>query len=673
MRLKVIAFIALFAFCVIEGCAIQQVARATVPDESNIAGPYACDGSDTTFTSLFGIDSEDDLEVILVDSEGNEVSLPTLCWSVTGAVTNDPQNLTQGFTVTTVEAYSSDYSIYLRRNTEKTQTFNTDDEDLEEALDKLTRMGQDLYEMFSRSIHIQVSESGDTTELEPAGTAGYIYRGTDGNFTLSNTMTGVVASSFMTNLNQKTSASSVREAIDAERLNTLDVRDYGATGDGVADDTAEIQAAITACQAAGGGTVAVSPGTYLTSSPIAISASSVTLRGVGKGASIIRVTADVAAITVANDCVFTRIEDLYLQYANAIGANGTYPAIDIGTGFANSVLRNIDIRKEPGGSYIWNDGIVIDGGWTNLIENVQENDAVVQYGLHTSAGSSTLINCDFNGGVACLYFDSSNSCVSINIKCQQEPIGMLFENADKHTILGSYFELDSAATGADGLTVDANCVRLISSESNTFLGGSWLVNADGRPGHLSGSSQHNVFRDIKDLSSGSRSWLLEPSANYNNLDCPDMNSSEITTSGTRYYSGIWDNANEQLKRLFYNSLATIWEMGHPTSGIRLETGASSAGSQAGIYVTDASGSAPYNAYGNAIVKAKTIAGSTVDLATGSPSTTRVRVGDTSVDFTVPIQPPTFTDPNAPNNSIYYSSTQSKLAYKDSGGTAHALY
>lgn len=41
------------------------------------------------------------------------------------------------------------------------------------------------------------------------------------------------------------------------------VRAFGAVGDGVADDTAEIQAAINACQTAGGGTVFFPGGTYL--------------------------------------------------------------------------------------------------------------------------------------------------------------------------------------------------------------------------------------------------------------------------------------------------------------------------------------------------------------------------------------------------------------------------
>lgn len=44
----------------------------------------------------------------------------------------------------------------------------------------------------------------------------------------------------------------------------FDVRDFGATGDGKALDTDALQGAIDACRRAGGGTVRVPPGTYLT-------------------------------------------------------------------------------------------------------------------------------------------------------------------------------------------------------------------------------------------------------------------------------------------------------------------------------------------------------------------------------------------------------------------------
>lgn len=72
----------------------------------------------------------------------------------------------------------------------------------------------------------------------------------------------------------------------------FNVKEYNATGNGGSDDTAEIQAAITAAEAAGGGVVFFPAGTYVVTpvyhSRALTAASNVTLRGVG-AASIIKV------------------------------------------------------------------------------------------------------------------------------------------------------------------------------------------------------------------------------------------------------------------------------------------------------------------------------------------------------------------------------------------------
>jgi hypothetical protein len=73
-------------------------------------------------------------------------------------------------------------------------------------------------------------------------------------------------------------------------------QDYGATGNGVTDDTAAIQAAITAVQTAGGGTVFFPAGTYLvtpTASPaLSITANNVKLLGASRKAVTIKKNAN---------------------------------------------------------------------------------------------------------------------------------------------------------------------------------------------------------------------------------------------------------------------------------------------------------------------------------------------------------------------------------------------
>ena len=63
-------------------------------------------------------------------------------------------------------------------------------------------------------------------------------------------------------------------------------QDYGATGNGTTDDTAAVQAALTAVGAAGGGTLYVPPGTYLLSSALSAGAG-VSLLGAGPGVSVL--------------------------------------------------------------------------------------------------------------------------------------------------------------------------------------------------------------------------------------------------------------------------------------------------------------------------------------------------------------------------------------------------
>ena len=69
-------------------------------------------------------------------------------------------------------------------------------------------------------------------------------------------------------------------------------QDFGATGNGVTDDTAAVQAAINFVESSGGGTLLIPPGTYLctpTASPaLTVSSSSVRFLGLGANSSIIK-------------------------------------------------------------------------------------------------------------------------------------------------------------------------------------------------------------------------------------------------------------------------------------------------------------------------------------------------------------------------------------------------
>lgn len=82
----------------------------------------------------------------------------------------------------------------------------------------------------------------------------------------------------------------------------VNVKSFGAIGNGIADDTVAIQATINFVQGLGGGIVHFPPGNFLTSATLTIQKTGVTLEGSGSGASVIKylpVTGDAFTVTVA--------------------------------------------------------------------------------------------------------------------------------------------------------------------------------------------------------------------------------------------------------------------------------------------------------------------------------------------------------------------------------------
>lgn len=95
-------------------------------------------------------------------------------------------------------------------------------------------------------------------------------------------------------------------AVIVASLPFVDVRDYGAVGDGATDDTAAIQAAVDAAT----GVVWFPAGTYLVTAAITVTGSGLTLRGAGKSASILTTADDVEMFTVTGS--FLSIENMRL-------------------------------------------------------------------------------------------------------------------------------------------------------------------------------------------------------------------------------------------------------------------------------------------------------------------------------------------------------------------------
>ena len=79
----------------------------------------------------------------------------------------------------------------------------------------------------------------------------------------------------------------VTRTLQAKFDDVASVKDFGAVGDGVTDDTAAIQAAIDAVFAASSGIVTIPAGTYIVSSPLTLK-SGVILSGAGHTVTILK-------------------------------------------------------------------------------------------------------------------------------------------------------------------------------------------------------------------------------------------------------------------------------------------------------------------------------------------------------------------------------------------------
>lgn len=166
----------------------------------------------------------------------------------------------------------------------------------------------------------------------------------------------------------------------SEALGWVDVRGYGAVGDGVTDDTTEIQAAIDSLSTTPG-TVFFPPGIYLISSPLLITktsdwSSQISLMGVGK-ASEIKMSSDSVMLTISNTGVAgasnTRritVSDLMFYQAGAT----TQPMINLVNALYNQ-FSNIDILG--GGTAINLDSNSEYNEFTNLTINHSGRGVVI--------------------------------------------------------------------------------------------------------------------------------------------------------------------------------------------------------------------------------------------------------------------------------------------------------
>ena len=207
------------------------------------------------------------------------------------------------------------------------------------------------------------------------------------------------------------------------------VTDYGAVCDGVANDTAAIQAAINAAQTAGGGSVVLPRGTCNVTT-VNVSAHFIGLRGQGRSMSILQGTTNAATIavsTAAGNVSSFELNTLTIQNS-AGGADSVGVHVTGANKFEYSVFRNVYFGNYRRAIHLANAGVSFPFHFSG---NVCYTSSVVSgtcIDAASSIGSGSIISNNYfaNGaGGRAIYLHDSN-------------IGDLVIN-DNHNEGGLYF------------------------------------------------------------------------------------------------------------------------------------------------------------------------------------------------------------------------------------------
>lgn len=310
---------------------------------------YSGNGVTQAFAVPFYFLANNQLLVVLRSSAGVETTqVLGTNYTVTGA------GVLTGGTVTMAVAPASGTTLLISRNVPITQETDLQPNDrlpaetLEQTVDKLTMIAQQIDETADRAIRFPVSDSVSLNPVLPASaTRAGKFLGFDasGNVLIADGPPTPYDSEDVSFLQAGTGAV-IRNVRDRLR-ETVSVKDFGAKGDGVSDDTAAIQAAVDAVFAAGGGTVYLPSGTYLVTSIAKVWTSAITLniKGAGKRSTRLRklggATAPVLELSSVPGVLetYSEISDLWVD-GNNVAAAGIRL-----TNWARGVVRNVLINN----------------------------------------------------------------------------------------------------------------------------------------------------------------------------------------------------------------------------------------------------------------------------------------------------------------------------------------
>lgn len=251
-------------------------------------------------------------------------------------------------------------------------------------------------------------------------------------------------------------AAQISDSIANFKKGIYNVLDFGATGDGVTDDTEALQAAIDAASTGWGGTVYIPDSTYIISEPLVISGTNgITVQGGSMTGSTIKNTGTSHALLI-EDTPWFNIRDLYIEGdGGAYGAGSTNGYGIIIDNSHNGVMQNLIVRYHEGGilsrNGMWNNRFYnvqltqnLKNGMQFVADNTQDNTGQVN-GIYISG-----CYLSHNGRNGIEWAGSSLTLVGNVIESNKASGAMIGSVQSTNTatsfyITGNYFELNDSA------------------------------------------------------------------------------------------------------------------------------------------------------------------------------------------------------------------------------------
>lgn len=197
----------------------------------------------------------------------------------------------------------------------------------------------------------------------------------------------------------------------------FNVKNYGAVGNGIADDTSAVQNAITAAAAVGGGTVFLPPGTYLINAALTIASSpaSVSVVGSSRGVSIVKTSSTTAnAFTVTSVGVVS-----FRQFTIAAATSSSGSGISVATG-GNLVVDTVAISGFANGiattaSALYAQNALVNGSTAGLAQTGASSTSTVIGGQYTSGSGSGITVSGLNTALQIVGATVGGSSIAIDL------------------------------------------------------------------------------------------------------------------------------------------------------------------------------------------------------------------------------------------------------------------